>query len=134
MRMVRPRARQVPPHWLDGLSEAVDRGGANPDPAIPKLRIIGTGFEEPECPNGWCGLQHKTYSAAARQRTKAAGEAEVMAEEQKQDQEEPATPPPTAPSSAGSTTDGTPQETEAAQLQMPRKRLGDLWKKRLRGA
>jgi len=44
----------VPPHWLDGLDDAEARGGRNPDPAIPSLEIIGTGFNEPSCPDGWC--------------------------------------------------------------------------------
>ena len=46
----------VPPHWLDGLEKAKERGGRSPDPGVPLLEIVGTGFLEPECGDGWCNL------------------------------------------------------------------------------
>jgi hypothetical protein len=46
----------VPEHWLDGLEEANEKGGKNDDPKIPRLEIIGTGFHEPDCPDGWCNM------------------------------------------------------------------------------
>jgi hypothetical protein len=46
----------VSQHWMDGLEDAVARGGKPKDPTIPRLNIVGTGFDEPDCPDGWCNM------------------------------------------------------------------------------
>lgn len=54
----------VPPHWLEGLEEAQRRQGRSPDPSVPLLEIVGTGFGEPECEDGWCNLKPKKKASA----------------------------------------------------------------------
>jgi hypothetical protein len=42
---------------MNGIEEARKRRSQPSDPHVPKLEIVGTGFNEPDCPDGWCNLQ-----------------------------------------------------------------------------
>jgi len=54
---------------MNGIEEARSRRSQPSDPQVPKLEIVGTGFNEPSCPDGWCNLEpskHRQQRASSQ--------------------------------------------------------------------